>query len=72
MARTKIDEMHEGVKGSEEDDDGPAQLVQIDVLIQRQKIAQSAHPQPCDAATQHENHHKGTIEIQHLACIVVR
>lgn len=62
----EIDKMHNGMHHAVNGDKNAGHFMHIDVIIQWQECTKTTRSHKCDALTQHQHKHKGTIKIQTL------
>lgn len=60
---TEVQQVHERVQDAVAEYEKPGDLVEVDVLVQRQKQRKSAGPEERDAVPQHEDQYESTIEV---------
>lgn len=64
---TEVEDVHDGVKEAVEKNQDARELVQVDVVVQRQESAESSRPQESDALSQHQDQDEHAVEIQALS-----
>lgn len=60
--------MHDGVEQTVGGHRHPGQLVQVDVLVQRQDGGEAPRPEKRDTLAQHEHQDEGTVKVETLSC----
>ena len=63
----KVGQMTAGVKHGLEEDEEPDQLVEIDVVVQREDGGQPEPPEDGDGVPEHEGQHQARVEVEHSA-----
>lgn len=59
--------MHDSMHGAVPGDHDARELVQVDVVVEREHGAEPAHAQLRDARAEHQHQHPGAGEVQALA-----